>query len=196
MNNDIHYPIKYAIMEVKTKGGIKGNYNDVIHGYILSKVYVVETNIKYLSDGTHKVNHKVVFPYEDFKCITSAYDNKDVDLGKRQTPRFDAVGIPYPVRSVDALYDTYEEAEKIVNEKNLELKRIISLNTLINGESNWSEQFDKAMKDIEEERKKCLRFEREIQDNTQDMEITDELEISDSHKQTSECGVTLKRRIS
>ena len=51
MYKDNNFPIKYAILELKEKGGYITNYEYIVRGYIVSKCWVVESSIKYFSDG-------------------------------------------------------------------------------------------------------------------------------------------------
>ena len=72
MNKIINYPIKYAVLELKKRGGWAVDFEDVTQGFIVSKCYVVESNIVYNADGTNSVKHKVVFPYDDISLFEIA----------------------------------------------------------------------------------------------------------------------------
>ena len=65
---DLHYPIQYAILEIKEKGGYLVGYKDIIRGYIVSKCYVVGHVVTYEKSGNYGITHKVVFP---FPSVTS-----------------------------------------------------------------------------------------------------------------------------
>ena len=53
----INYPIKYAVLELKSRGGWLVGFRDITQGFIASKCYVVETNIVYHQDGGNSITH-------------------------------------------------------------------------------------------------------------------------------------------
>lgn len=61
MNEDLRFPIKYAVLELKSPGGYSTNYEDVTEGFIVSKCYVVGCEVKYFPTGEAKVTYKVYF---------------------------------------------------------------------------------------------------------------------------------------
>ena len=74
MNKELNYPVKYAVLELKEVGGYSQGWEDITKGFIASKCFVVESKVKYLSDGSSKVSHKVVFPHKDYKTFKNEPD--------------------------------------------------------------------------------------------------------------------------
>ena len=52
MSRELNYPIKYAVLELKEKGGYLVGYKGITQGFIVSKCYVIRSNRAYNSDGS------------------------------------------------------------------------------------------------------------------------------------------------
>ena len=105
-----NYPIKYAVMPVT-------NYasgEDFVLGYIVTKVYLVSEYIRYTANGT-KVSYDIVYPVKGLKSSQVM-----ADLRK---PEFDEVDICINAERNNDLFDNYDEAKKLCNEKNSVLFR-------------------------------------------------------------------------
>ena len=105
-----NYPIKYAVMPVT-------NYasgEDFVLGYIVTKVYLVSEYIRYTANGT-KVSYDIVYPIKGLKSSQVM-----ADLRK---PEFDEVDRCINAERNNDLFDNYDEAKKLCNEKNSALFR-------------------------------------------------------------------------
>lgn len=173
MSKDSKFPIKYAVLELKQKGGYTNNYEDIIRGYIVSKCWVVESSIKYFSSGESEVSHKVVFPYSSLDDFKASLRNNGKYIGKRIIPSYDANDEPYPVDIVTDLFDTYEDAKAKAKEKNDALQKDLVLTVPYKA---YYPQFRISFAEVEEKFKSelaiCQLFEDEVEENTKDMIIT------------------------
>ena len=75
MNDNINYPVKYAVLEIKEIGGWAVWFENVTLGFIASKCYVIESNILYDVNGNSQVIHKVVFPFNNIEKFKSSLKN-------------------------------------------------------------------------------------------------------------------------
>ncbi len=175
MEREINFPIKYAVLELKEKGGWAVGYKDIIRGYIVSKCYVMESSISYKSDGTNKITHKVVFPYKNLETLEISIKNGEYYLGKAELPRYDAYNNPYPVNIVDSLFDTFEEAKIIANEKNEELEANIlwAIPTLGNNNS----LYETKKNEFKDKLRLCDLFEQLLLEIAEDMSITEDISL-------------------
>ena len=169
---NINYPIKYAVLELKSRGGWSVGYRDITQGFIASKCYVVETNIVYHKDGSHSVIHKVVFPYEDIDCLKTSLRYGRKNIGEEQVPSYDACDRPYPVNIVDDLFETYEEAKKHSEAKNEEYKRDLITNVSML-DPNWQKQFETLIQQFNKSLEVCYLFEAISLEKTADMLLSD-----------------------
>jgi len=171
MSKEINYPIKYAVLELKKSGGWSVGYEDITQGFIVSKCYVVESNIIYYSDGKNKVTHKVVFPFEDISCLEVSLMNGSQNIGEENIPSYDACNRPYPINIVTDLFDSYEKAKIIAEGKNEECRHNLILKVAM-GNSNWKEKFEQRLE-------LCNLFERLVLEATEDMNISEQLSIDE-----------------
>lgn len=107
---ELKYPIKYAIMPMEEHIGwypglsqIEPEYGTVAN--IVSKCYVIKSQIEYLNDGNSKTQYGVVFPYNE---------NQE----KLVIPEYNIYGTCTNAIVVDQVFDTFESAKKIANKKN------------------------------------------------------------------------------
>ena len=116
MEKVLNYPIKYAILELKTKGGFIHNFEDITVGFIVSKCYVVNQNIRYYEDGSSKTTYHVVFPYNDihnFKWRTlGGFTFYDTEI----SPSFGYHGNCMNANVVSSIYDNFDEADKYLED--------------------------------------------------------------------------------
>ncbi len=170
MNNELNYPVKYAVLELKEVGNCSQGWKDITKGFIASKCYVVESKTIYSKDGSSKTFHKVVFPYKDFKTFKMLLNARNIiQVDTRNIPRYDAISKPYPVDIVADLFDTYEEAKTIANAKNKELYRQITCYLNIEYLEN---NLDRINKEFLKEIELCNLFEKASLEETEDMVIS------------------------
>lgn len=180
LSKEINYPIKYAVLELKEKGGFLVGYENITQGFIVSKCYVMESNIVYNSDGSNEVTHKVVFPFKNILCLEVSIRNGKQNIGKENIPSYDANNRPYPVNIVTNLFDSYEEAKNIAEEKNEECRDNLILEVDM-GNPNWKETFEIMKYEFDQRIELCNLFERLVLEATEDMEIS-ELLSTDEQK--------------
>lgn len=176
MNKEINYPIKYAVLELKERGGWYVNYEDVTQGFIASKCYVVESNVVYHSNGTSTINHNVVFPYEDISSFKVLFRNGKKNIGNKNKPHYDAYDRPYPVNIVSKLFDTYEQAKEEAISKNEEHRRyLINKVPITKGDilnQKWNTNYEILTREFDERLKICNVFEQLVLEATEDMDVT------------------------
>lgn len=191
MEKQLNYPIKYAVLELKEKGGYLVGYKDITNGFIASKCYVVGTNIKYYSEGFSKITHRVVFPYDNLAIFKASLHKGKTNIGEENFPHYDASNNPNPVWIVEQLFDTYEEAKSAAEEKNEEYKenlimevpmqRDTQLREGITSVSNWKKQYEVLTREFEKKLEICNLFEEEMLSLTQDMEVSISKETEEKH---------------
>ena len=180
MNKEINFPIKYAVLELKENGGYLTGYKDITRGFIASKCYVVESAIVYNSDGSSKIVHKVVFPFNNIEKFKLSLRNGRQNIGNAEVPKYDACNHIYPISIVDELFDSYDFAKFAAEERNEDYRCNILSKTpssIINSDTklNWQEQYEYLRKEFEEELEICNLFEKLILLETKDMDINEEL---------------------
>lgn len=175
-NNDLRFPIKYAVLELKSPGGYSTNYEDVTEGFIVSKCYVLESNVKYYPNGCAVravESYKVFFPYDDIEGFKRMTFMGIPYYEERKSLEIDASNNYYPVHVVDCLFDTYEEAKEDAKQKNESMRRKISLVFSIS-DSSFKEKYDKAVEEFKKRLFNCGFYEMFITENTKDMKVTKE----------------------
>ena len=176
MSQEQKYPIKYAVLELKERGGWLVGYEDIIRGYIASKCYVVESLIKYLPSGKQEILHKVVFPITDLEGFKLKLSRNSLYFEK-DSVKYDACNNPYPIRIVEEIFDNYEETKIQAKHKNKDLERKIIINGTIHlpiSNQEFKETLKKLKNEFTEQLSICELFEQTITENTKDMEITKE----------------------
>ncbi len=177
---ELNYPVKYAVLELKEIGGYSQGWEDITKGFIASKCFVLESKVKYLSDGTSKVCHKVVFPHRDFKAFKTALSIRNsIYIDERIIPQYDALSHPYPVNIVTDLFDTYEEAKEDAKIKNKELyrnlTRYLDIDYLV-------KNLDRINQEFAIEMELCNLFEKASLEETEDMVVSYDREIDKTIK--------------
>lgn len=181
MSDENNYPIKYAVLELTEEGGYPVNYKDIVRGYIVSKCYVVESSIKYFYNGDSKIFHKVVFPFKSLKTLKLSLRNQNQYNGEKVTPKYDYNNEPYPVNIVSDLFDTYEDAKVQAQSQNEKLKhQIVSKIPYSVSDPKFKPTLAEYEKDYIEQLAICQLFEKLALSNTEDMNIT--LEIEDKNE--------------
>ena len=168
--NELNYPIKYAILGIEEQVGWAPGLHEMereydVCGYIVSKVYVIEENIKYKRDGTFTKEYQVVFP---FSCMTDR---------EKQTPKYNIYYQCYNSVSVSQIFDNIEEAKSAASEKNKELFAKSYLTYYFDKNMSLKEKILKGQVEFNERLKKYLEFENFILNETIDMEITPDEKI-------------------
>ena len=174
MTKEINYPIKYAVLELKERGGWAVGYEDITQGFIVSKCYVVGSNVVYHSDGTNTISYEVIFPFSDISSFKNSIRNGKKNIGDENIPHYDACNRPYPVNVVSDLFDSYEQAKEAAVEKN--------------------ECFKYLIKEYEESLEVCNIFEQLVLEATENMCISEELSM-DSQKPAVKILKSIKRQI-
>lgn len=178
MIKEINYPIKYAILEVKKEGGWAVGYKDISLGFVVSKCFVVESNIVYHSNGSSKITHKVVFPFENISCMSVSAMNHGQNIVQGNIPSYDADNRPYPVNIVSNLFDSYGDAKNHCKRKNEECRNNLILRVDM-GTQNWQEEFKRLKQEFDQKIELCNVFEILILEATEDMKISPLLPNSD-----------------
>ena len=177
MKEQINYPVKYAVLELKEKGGWTEGYQDITQGFIVSKCFVVESNVIYNKDGSEKLIHKVVFPFDNLYSFEQSLKSGIHDVGLKTTPSYDVYYNPYPVTIVDDLYDLYEDAKEVAKEKNEDFK-VNLINKISISNPNWEYQYELLKQDFDKKVLICELYEQIVTEKTNDMRITNENENS------------------
>ena len=175
MNKEINYPIKYAVLELKERGGYLVGYEDITQGFIASKCYVVQSSIDYYKDGTNRVSHKVVFPFNDISEFKISLKYGNPRIGEENIPHYDACNNPYPINIVTELFDTYEEAKNIAILKNEEYKHNIISKTIKPLNLSWGRHIELLEQEFEQTLELCKLYEQKVLEATEDMLISESL---------------------
>lgn len=180
MNKELNYPVKYAVLELKEIGGYSQGWEDITMGFIASKCFVVESKVKYLSDGSSKVAHKVVFPHKDYKTFKVSLNTRNsAQVEERITPQYNAISEPYPVNIVTDLFDTYEEAKEDAEVKNNELYHSMICHLDV---EYLVKNLDRINKEYASEMELCNLFEKASLEETEDMVVSYDREIDKTIK--------------
>ena len=105
------YPIKYAIMPVTTYA----KNDDIILGYIVTKVFLILELHRYLPNGVIKSSYDVVYPVKGLKSSEVMADIR--------MPEFDQGGLCINADHNNNVFDTFEDAKKVCAEMNNALFR-------------------------------------------------------------------------
>ena len=168
---NLNYPVKYSVLELKENGGFMNHYDEIVRGYIVSKCYLVESSTKYYVNGESEQVYKVVFPYTNLEKFKSKMSYSNSDLGEPTYPRYDNNGNVCNYQVVEDLYDSYEQASAIAKYKNGKLhSRFFSMISIL--DSDWKGKLDTFERDFCEELAICDAFEKVIEKNTDNMEVS------------------------
>lgn len=171
MDEDLKYPIKFAVLELKEKGNWQNGYEDITCGFIVSKCFVVESTIIYSPNGESKQIYKVVFPYKDIEKYKYNFNQGSHVLGEPTIPSYNANGHVYPYDIVPKIFDEYNEA----NELAMQMNKILRSNLISNLsilDNDFNEKYQKIKNDFNKELIICKKFEELILINTENMKIT------------------------
>lgn len=160
--NELKYPIKYAIMQIKNQNGWTSGGNELestfgVVANIISKCYVISERKEYLQDGTTKKIYEVVFVYQDQNIVY---------------PEYSIYGSCINSEMVDRVYDNINEALLAKDKAN---KKIINNNI---GILPYNEKFKETVKDLKEKHQNNLDryniLEQEIERKTQSLSVEKE----------------------
>lgn len=168
METRLNYPIKYAVLELKIKGGWISNYEDITIGFIVSKCYIVNQNIRYFQNGTNKVSYTVVFPYTNIEAFKNKLSRGNEYFEEPAIPKFNYHGECLNANTVLNIFDTFEEATESANKENRGIKSAIALRF------NSIDDYNKSVKEFEENLNTCKLYEQYIDNQTNEMIITSE----------------------
>ena len=178
MTREINYPIKYAVLELKERGGWAVHYEEITNGFIVSKCYVIGSEVVYNSDGTSTIKHHVAFPYEDIETFKASFRNRKINIGKENILHYDVNNKPWPIRIVSSIYDSYEEAKKDALDKNEDYKHNIIYNVPSPKgglKLNWKEQYESLIKEFENNLELCNLFEQLVITETENMTVSKDI---------------------
>ncbi len=166
--NEINYPVKYAILGIKEQVGWTHGLHELeieyrVCGYIVSKVYLVGERIKYNSNGTSEKSYQVVFPYPEIMKM------------RRELPSYDVNYQCWNYTNVLQVFEDFEQAKEITNEKNKELRKNCWLTVSFSfSNPNWENEINEKQKKFDNRLQVYKEFEQMILDETADMIITKE----------------------
>ena len=166
MTNYNDYPVKYAVLELREKGGWAVGYEYVTQGFIAEKCFVVGSELRYVP-GNSILSHRVVFPYEDIELFKSTNS-----MGERQLPHYDINGQMAYERTVSKLYDTYEEAKEASQKANEEYKGSL-ISKIDYYTDGWKEELENLKEIFNKRLQICYSFEEEALELTKDLKVKD-----------------------
>lgn len=178
--NELNYPIKYAVLEVKERGGYAVNYEIVTLGFIVSKCYVIESSIRYLRSGKEEPYHKVVFPFKNITKFEEGLHSNQKYLGEANIPNDNFYNNASLFNIVDIVFEDYDDAKKFSEEKN-EFVRIrhefqrpfLFPNDKLSDYNKQLKIFEQEKKEIEKRIILCHKFEEAILEQTEEMIISE-----------------------
>ena len=161
-----NYPIRYAIIPMKEQIGWSHGMHELERKfgtvyYIVSKCYLVGESKKYKIDGSVEERYQVVCPYKE----------ENYNIWNKDEPSYNLInGLCTNSIFTDTLFDTYDEARIVKDEKNREL-----LNNMFRYICFPIETYKKRRKEIEDEfnNKKVYydELESEIEKRTKDLSV-------------------------
>lgn len=186
MEKKLNYPVKYAVLELKTKGGFIHNFEDITVGFIASKCYVVNQNVRYFEDGASKVSYQVVFPYNDIHNYKwrslGGFSFYDTEI----TPSFGYHGDCVNANVVSFVYDSFDEAVVEADAKNSGLKSKIGGNVSVTS-PDWHDKYLEGLRQFEKDIDACKKYEQIIGELTSDMAVTvDDVQIKQFGKKKND----------
>lgn len=173
MEKKLNYPVKYAVLELKTDGGWDNNYEDVTVGFITSKCYVIGQNVRYYQDGSCKVFYQVVFPYNDiynYRWRTSiGYPFTEKEI----IPSFGYHGNCTNENIVSNVFESFEEASVAADVINKERRDRVGYYLSV-AAPDWEEKYNNLLEEFDKNLAICKSYEQAICDATSDMVVTGE----------------------
>lgn len=106
-----NYIIKYGIIKTFEMNEIENKFNEKeinFSGYIAVPCFLIQENNFYLNKNNKITNYKVVY-------LVNGYN-----LNEIQTPEVTENGFCINTTDADELFDTYDDAIKVMNEKNID----------------------------------------------------------------------------
>ncbi len=165
MSRELNYPIKYAVLELKEKGGYLVGYKGITQGFIVSKCYVIRSNRAYNSDGSKDLTHIVVFPFKDISFFKKSFRNGAQNIGDNSIHSYDGHNDSYLTDVVTVLFNSYEPAKVVAEQKNEKHRQNL----------DWNERSKTLTSEFEQSLELCYLFEQLVLDATKDMKITEHL---------------------
>lgn len=178
MDKENGFPIRYAVLKLTEPGGYLNNYTDIVWGYIVSKCYVMEQVVRYLTNGNKEIFYKVVFPFKSLETLRLSCFKGSKDLGERQVPHYDVDGEVYPIDIVTHLFTSYDDAKMKALEENEKMRQqIVSKIPLRPIGLNVKHNLVDYMAEFNEKLEFCYLFEKLALENTLDMQIKSDSEV-------------------
>lgn len=166
MCEELNYPVKYAVLELKESGGYLFGYKDITKGYIVSKCYVLESSIKFYANGDNKTFYTVFFPFKDISDFKMY-----LNLGEGKKPSYDTFDHPLDSDVVSELFDTFDEASLLASQKNKEIKEELEQN-LLSANLEFKPLCKEFLKEFQNNLIMCEKFEQLVLLKTKDMNVS------------------------
>lgn len=191
MSEDLKYPIRYAVLELKGTTGKVYGFLKMKLGYIVQKCYVLKSSIEYSQNGEAKTSYEVVFPFKNiniWKLYSIRHElNYIYDIGEKNLPGYN---YSYDIDIVSNVFESYEEASREADRKNKELMEDPYANLFLLLEKGKFRNIEiiNNIKDFKEQLTLCQEFEKLVALETSDMEISREedmkkpLQLSNKNK--------------
>ncbi len=168
MQEELKYPIKYAIMPIYEQVGFTHGLNELEKDYdvvcnIVMKCYVISEKKRYYSDGHNEVKYEVVFLYNH------SYDN--YLLFNSVVPEYNFYSNEcYNSLVVDKLFDDYNLALEECQKSN----DVILTNKLLKVyfKGNYKEEIAKVEKEHNETLDKYKKIANDIEQQTANIKVS------------------------
>lgn len=170
MENELNYPVKYAVLELKVKGDWKNDYKDRTIGFIASKCRIVSQNIRYFQDGTSKLSYQVVFPYKNIEEYKNRISRNLPFDEIEKLPNFGSYDNCLNATVVSEIYDTYDEASDVADNKNSDMRHFAGAFVY----PTWQVKREEKIKEFDTNIAICKSFEHDIIEATSSMQVTSE----------------------
>lgn len=173
MIEDLKFPIKYAVLELKRNDGYSTGYEDITVGFIASKCFVLESTLKYSKNQDPRISHLVTFPFNNIKSFVNSLREGYNFRENIILPSLDACDDYYPATLVLELFDSYEEAKIQATNKNKALENRVGLYLPLR-DLNFDELYKKEMNKFRQTMQDCQDYENWITENSKDMKINED----------------------
>ena len=164
MEKGNNYPVKYAILELKERGGWEED-DLITRGFIVSKCFVLEDTIKYDENGNANRLYKVFFPYNSLETFKKNISEGFFVVGNMDTPSIEGCN------QVETVFDFYDDALLLANQKNDKLhKNIYDVMMFIN--PYWNREYALMEEMFLDQIRICKKYESAILHELSDLKIS------------------------
>ncbi len=165
MNNELKFPKKFAVLEVRERCGWEAGYEEKTRGYVPSICYLLQTSTKYLPNGDQKQSHQVVFPFNDYRGFKLGLLDGDTELDLPSEPEYDSYGTLLNGETVEHVFESYEEAEYYSQIKNEQLLTDLR-NSIAFLLPDWQMKYHMKVQEFDREMFTCKQFAKAIKKRT------------------------------